>query len=124
MFGKNVGPPAPRKPDPAAEKPTAPPPRLKVVEAPAPASAQPEAAPTPSEPPKKAKAQPKATTGKPDQRLEEIKIKVFNDLLTAVDLSALTKLDPDAVREEIGDAGLLASDLLGRVPVVLKDLRA
>ena len=30
----------------------------------------------------------------------------------------------EAVREEIGDAGLLASDLLGRVPVVLKDLRA
>ena len=30
----------------------------------------------------------------------------------------------EAVREEIGDAGLLASDLLGRVPVVLKELRA
>ena len=159
MFGKREGPPAARKPDPAAEKPTAPSPQLKVVETPAPASAQPEAAPAPSEPPEKAKAQPKATTGepdrrpeaapapseppekakaqpkattgepdrrpeaapapseppekakaqpkattsKPDQRLEEIKIKVFNDLLTAVDLSALTKLDPDAVREEIGD---------------------
>ena len=128
MFGKREGPPAARKPDPAAEKPTAPSPRLKVVETPAPAPAQPEAAPAPSEPPKKAKAQPKAapasaqpeaapapseppkkakaqpkTTSESDQRLEEIKIKVFNDLLTAVDLSALTKLDPDAVREEIGD---------------------
>ena len=112
MFGKREGPPAARKPAPAAEKPTAPSPQLKVVETPAPGPAQPEAAPgpaqpeaapAPSEPPEKAKAQPKATTGESDQRLEEIKIKVFNDLLTAVDLSALTKLDPDAVREEIGD---------------------
>jgi pilus assembly protein CpaF len=148
MFGKREGHPAPRKPDPAAEKPTAPSPQLKVVETPAPAPAQPkaapapaqpeaaptpeqpeaapasaqpeaapapaqpeaaptpeqpEAAPAPSEPPKKAKAQPKARTSEPDQRLEDIKVKVFNDLLTAVDLSSLTKLDPDAVREEIGD---------------------
>ncbi len=103
MFGKREGPPAARKPAPAAEKPTAPPPQLKVVKTPAPAPAQPEAAPAPSKPPKKAKAQPKATTSEPDRRLEDIKIKVFNDLLTAVDLSSLTKLDPDAVREEIGD---------------------
>ncbi|MCH8198892.1 MAG: NAD(P)H-hydrate dehydratase [Chloroflexi bacterium] len=30
----------------------------------------------------------------------------------------------EAIRQEIGDAGLLASDLLSRVPVVLRDLRA
>ncbi|MCH7608584.1 MAG: NAD(P)H-hydrate dehydratase, partial [Chloroflexi bacterium] len=30
----------------------------------------------------------------------------------------------EAIREETGDAGLLASDLLSRVPVVLKELRA
>ena len=30
----------------------------------------------------------------------------------------------EAVRAEFGDAGLLASDLLTRVPVVLRDLRA
>ncbi|MEE9544088.1 MAG: hypothetical protein V3V55_00640 [Rhodospirillales bacterium] len=37
------------------------------------------------------------------ERLAEIKVAVFNDLLEAVDLAEISKLRPDEVREEITD---------------------
>ncbi|MGB0748440.1 MAG: CpaF family protein [Magnetospiraceae bacterium] len=37
------------------------------------------------------------------ERLSQIKVAVFNDLLEAVDLAEIGKLQPDQVREEIGD---------------------
>jgi len=40
---------------------------------------------------------------KSNTRLAEIKITVFNDLLEAVDLAEISKLEPDEVREEITD---------------------
>ncbi len=42
-------------------------------------------------------------TDEENARLADIKITVFNDLLEAVDLAELTKLEPEAVREEISD---------------------
>ncbi|MEQ8665991.1 MAG: ATPase, T2SS/T4P/T4SS family [Rhodospirillales bacterium] len=44
---------------------------------------------------------PKAA--KPTDRISEIKVMVFNDLLDAVDLAEISKLDADEVREEITD---------------------
>jgi pilus assembly protein CpaF len=38
-----------------------------------------------------------------DQRLGDVKIAIFNDLIEAVDPTELSKLDPQAVREEISD---------------------
>ncbi len=44
-----------------------------------------------------------APVGPPSEKLAEIKIAVFNDLLEAVDLTELSKLKPDQVRDEIND---------------------
>ena len=41
--------------------------------------------------------------GQMDDRLAEVKVNVFNDLIESVDLTELGKLDPAQVREEIGD---------------------
>jgi pilus assembly protein CpaF len=38
-----------------------------------------------------------------DQRLQDVKVAVFNDLIDTVDLTELGKLQPGAVREEISD---------------------
>ena len=72
-------------------------------------SPQPTSAPEPKPEPK---AQPEPASpdtfadsaeGGPRSRLAEIKITVFNDLLEAVDLAEISKLEPDDVREEITD---------------------
>ncbi len=76
------------------------------------ASPQSAAAPGPEQEPEPKPAPTKAPT--PDtfvnnpgvgenDRLAEIKITVFNDLLEAVDLAEISKLEPDDVREEITD---------------------
>ncbi len=38
-----------------------------------------------------------------DQRLQNVRIAVFRDLIDSVDLTELGRLDPSAVREEISD---------------------
>ncbi len=50
-------------------------------------------------------AQPKVARprGPAEERLDEIKVSVFNSLMEAVDLAQLGQLTPDAVREEITD---------------------
>lgn len=50
------------------------------------------------------------------EKLGEIKIKVFNDLMEAVDLSELSALTPDQVREEIND---MVSEIISMRGVVL-----
>ena len=51
-----------------------------------------------------------------DQKLQEIKISVFNDLIEAVDLAQLSTLSPDAVREEISD---IVSEIISMRTLVL-----
>ncbi len=46
---------------------------------------------------------PAAARAESDQRLTEIKIAIFNDLIDSVDPTELAKLDPAQVREEISD---------------------
>lgn len=55
-------------------------------------------------------------SGQLDERLSEIKIQVFNDLLEAVDLSELGALEPDQVREEITD---MVSEIISMRGLVL-----
>ncbi len=50
------------------------------------------------------------------EKLDEIKIKIFNDLMEAVDLSELSALSPDQVREEIND---MVSEIISMRGVVL-----
>ena len=50
------------------------------------------------------------------EKLGEIKIKVFNDLMEAVDLSELSALTPEQVREEIND---MVSEIISMRGVVL-----
>lgn len=67
---------------------------------------------------------PKPTGGKNDkpitaeakEKLDEIKVNVFNDLMEAVDLSELSALSPDQVREEITD---MVSEIISMRGVVL-----
>jgi len=80
-------------PQPPSEPAAASPPPAPEPEAPAPAPvAEPEPAPSDS-----------AESLSNNPRLAEIKITVFNDLLEAVDLAEISKLEPDEVREEITD---------------------
>ena len=44
-----------------------------------------------------------AVSAAANERLAEIKVTVFNDLLEAVDLAEISRLESDAVREEITD---------------------
>jgi pilus assembly protein CpaF len=92
MFGKRSTPPgiapAAAKAPPPPSNDTAPKPSAASPSAPAPSA---EAAAPPS----------KAIAG--DARLEEIKGRVFTDLIETVDLSELAKLAPQAMREEISD---------------------
>lgn len=100
------------KPEPA--------PKAAPKEKPAPApkaDAKPKAAP-----PKKAPApEPGGQSSKPisneaREKLDEIKVKVFNDLMEAVDLAELSSLTPDQVREEIND---MVSEIISMRGVVL-----
>jgi pilus assembly protein CpaF len=62
-------------------------------------------APAPAEP--VGRAEPRAPitarAAEIDQRLQDVKVAVFNDLIDSVDLTELGKLEPAAVREEIAD---------------------
>ncbi|MCH7937666.1 MAG: CpaF family protein [Proteobacteria bacterium] len=98
-----------------AEEAEAPPPEPEPepgATEPEPAPAKEDSAPAP-EPAKPAPPQPTATeelmgtdiaaTAAASERLAEIKVLVFNDLLEAVDLAEISKLEQDQVREEITD---------------------
>jgi pilus assembly protein CpaF len=94
---------------------------------PAPASAvTPPAAPAaPAQTPAKAAPKPemdvKAKTNAPlsaeaKEKLDAVKINVFNDLMEAVDLAELSSLTPDQVREEIND---MVSEIISMRGLVL-----
>ncbi len=51
-----------------------------------------------------------------DQRLSDIKVSIFNDLIDSVDPTELAKLDPAAVREEISD---IVSEIISMRSLVL-----
>ncbi|MBF0094166.1 MAG: CpaF family protein, partial [Alphaproteobacteria bacterium] len=76
----------------------------------APAPPQP-AAPPPPPPPS---AQPQKDGA--DERLSDIKINIFNDLIDSVDLTEISKLDPAQVREEISD---IVSEIISMRNLVL-----
>ena len=50
------------------------------------------------------------------ERLQEIKVNIFNDLIDTVDLAGLNKLSEDAVREEISD---IVSEIISMRDLVL-----
>jgi pilus assembly protein CpaF len=103
-----AAPPPAAPPAPATElapPPAAPPPASAATPAPAAVKAEPakeKAKPTKEAKPA-AKAPAAAVSPAAMQRLAEIKVLVFNDLLEAVDLAEISKLSPDQVREEITD---------------------
>jgi len=59
---------------------------------------------------------PPAKPAEVDQRLQDIKVAVFNDLIDSVDLTELGKLDAAAVREEISD---IVSEIISMRSMVL-----
>ncbi len=59
---------------------------------------------------------PVAKGSEMDQRLQDVKVAVFNDLIDSVDLTELGKLDPVAVREEISD---IVSEIISMRAMVL-----
>ena len=89
--------PEPATPAPATPAPATPAPETKPKSKPR--KAEPKLEPAPAQDAAAAAAQ-QATMS---ERLAEIKIAVFNDLLEAVDLAEISKLNPDEVREEIND---------------------
>lgn len=58
----------------------------------------------------------KQFTPEAKEKLDEVKVKVFNDLMEAVDLSELSALTPDQVREEIND---MVSEIISMRGLVL-----
>jgi len=58
----------------------------------------------------------KALSAEAKEKLDEVKINVFNDLMEAVDLSELSSLTPDQVREEIND---MVSEIISMRGIVL-----
>ena len=110
MFGRRNAQSTPVRETPAAPQPA---PEL-VDDAPLEATPIPEPEPAPPAPeptPEPVAEEPKAVTEGLDpeeqkqltQRLTEAKVAVFSDLLDAVDLGELSKLEPDQIREEISD---------------------
>jgi len=107
MFGRRGTQPPPESVAPAtpAVAPAAVPPLSSPSSEPSP---EPSPAPPPEPPPEPA---PEPASTAPDSaepvgnnpRLAEIKITVFNDLLEAVDLAEISKLEAEEVREEITD---------------------
>ncbi len=89
-------PPEPEEPapEPAPEAAEAPKPKPK---------AAPKKAAKKEKPPPEPEAVKDAPSAAVSERLAEIKVMVFNDLLEAVDLGEISKLEPDQVREEITD---------------------
>jgi len=126
MFGRRGTQPA-ETPPPAPAAPAAP----EAPEAPSAAPAEPppltEVEPTPAPEPQPAFAsepvpmedsgvQEQAKTGKPNERIAEVKVMVFNDLLEAVDLAEISKLEAEQVREEITD---MAAEIISMRGLVL-----
>ncbi len=109
MFGKRTVPPDPA----SATMPWSP--RL-------PESVPPEARAPEGRPAKPTHKAAKGAAGAPtkgselDQRLQAVKIAVFNDLIDSVDLTELGKLDIAAVREEISD---IVSEIISMRSMVL-----
>ena len=90
--------PSAEEPSPEPEPPaTDEPPEPKPKPAPARKAAKKPPAPPPAPEP------PEGQVSGASERLAEIKVLVFNDLLEAVDLGEISKLEPDQVREEITD---------------------
>jgi pilus assembly protein CpaF len=133
MFGKR-GTATPRqhrpKPEPAPAQSPAPAPTaspdVDEFEDPFGNGADLEAAPPPAAPPAEPVAEkielapiqqtPRERQSAADQKLQEIKISVFNDLIEAVDLAQLSTLSPEAVREEISD---IVSEIISMRTLVL-----
>ncbi|MEO5373571.1 MAG: CpaF family protein [Alphaproteobacteria bacterium] len=126
MFGRREAPPVQPKPQQTAE------PAHKPVEvrreeaapesASAPASAPPAPTPRPPPPPSPPSPPPPPSAPTPpmsppaDDRLSDIKISIFNDLIDSVDLTEIGKLEPGQVREEISD---IVSEIISMRNVVL-----
>ncbi|MBF0248562.1 MAG: hypothetical protein HQL36_10905, partial [Alphaproteobacteria bacterium] len=71
-----------------------------------PAAQEPKKAAPPPKPKTPAKPESQAApklSAEAKEKLDEIKVNVFNDLMEAVDLAELSSLTPDQVREEITD---------------------
>ncbi|EKV30694.1 Type II/IV secretion system ATP hydrolase TadA/VirB11/CpaF [Caenispirillum salinarum AK4] len=113
MFGRRQGPvpppsparPAPARPAAPAAAETAPDQPVGGAAKPAPAGSAPRGEPTPSPAPA-AKAEPKSATAGASaaaDRLHDVKVEVFNALISAMDLAQLSALSPEAVREELTD---------------------
>ena len=103
MFGKRTAPPDLIASRPALTAGTADPVIPKAEERPAAPPPTP-AAPAP------------AKSAEMDQRLQDVKVAVFNDLIDSVDLTELGKLDATAVREEISD---IVSEIISMRNMVL-----
>jgi pilus assembly protein CpaF len=58
----------------------------------------------------------KSGEGPLSEKLQDIKISVFNDLIQAVDLTQLTQLEPSAIRAEISD---VVSEIIGMRDFIL-----
>ncbi len=96
-FGRRSGAPPVAAPVPAPESAAVPPPQAAA------------APPQPS-------AAPAAHGGEADQRLSDIKVTIFNDLIEAVDPTELGKLAPAQMREEISD---IVSEIISMRRLVL-----
>ncbi|MFN3077122.1 MAG: CpaF family protein [Alphaproteobacteria bacterium] len=126
MFGRRDVAPVKPGTSPAADgaKPRSEPPQP----APAPPVSPPAAVspPRPAAPPPTAPAPAAMFSGEPtrpapantaaDDRLSDIKITIFNDLIDSVDLTEIGKLDPTEVREEISD---IVSEIISMRSLVL-----
>ena len=133
MFGRRgTAGPAPQKPKPfGGDASSAPKPGTSAGDkSPAAAESKPAPAPAPAakgetKQPKPNKAKAPAAEGNKDakpvsaetmEKLSEVKVKVFNDLMEAVDLSELSALTPEQVREEIND---MVSEIISMRGLVL-----
>ncbi|MBI4966980.1 MAG: CpaF family protein [Rhodospirillales bacterium] len=102
MFGKRTtSVDALRPAETAPSRPTAPAPAAPPPSEPKPAAAAPPAATHASTPKPPPPAPVAANEG--ENRLQDIKISIFNDLINSVDLTEISKLKPAQVREEISD---------------------
>jgi pilus assembly protein CpaF len=106
MFGKRSTSAEALYPRPVApEAPVAPPPQSQVTAPPAPAPrAEPKPEPAPAAALKPAKSERKPVVERTrSEEYYDVKTTVFNALIDTIDLTQLSKLDPEAAREEIRD---------------------
>ncbi len=98
--------PSAEEPSPEPEQPEPEPPTVEEPPEPEPPAPAPEPAPAPVQETAEEPDAPEPQDGQASaasERLAEIKVLVFNDLLEAVDLGEISKLEPEQVREEITD---------------------